>query len=143
MKYQDVDVELTKEQEDALRRFLPISKEREFDYTPDAMMVLPVGKRPVFRLRELNSIEKIEAAEYARDAVSQTGESFVKTGYFRTVIRYGLVGWRGLCDQTTGEEVKFRESTKFDALDTPLLFDLVTKIQERQNLSAEERRGLR
>ena len=141
MKYRDVDVELTKEQEDALRRFLPISKEREFSHTPDAMMVLPDGKRPVFLLRELNGVEALDLQEAARRAIKD-GEPLANGAYAKAVVEHGLVGWNNFY-ALDGAEIPFDKDKVCDTLGTLLLLDLMAAILNRGRLSAEERLGLR
>lgn len=141
MKYRDVDVELTKEQEDALRRFLPISKEREFDYTPDAFTVLPEGQRPVFRLRELNGVETLDLQEAARRATTD-GAPLANGAYARGVVERGVVAWRNFFAQD-GCEIEYDQSKVCDLLGTSLLLDLMAAILNRGKLSQEERLGLR
>ena len=141
MKYCDVDVEMTQEQEEALRRFLPISKDREFDYTPDAMKVLPEGKRPVFRLRELNGADTLDLQDAARKSLRD--ESPLANGvYARDVVTRGLVGWRDFY-AADGGEIPFDVSTCVEYLGALLLLDIMAAILGRGRLADAERLGLR
>lgn len=142
MKYRDVDIELTKEQEETFRRFVPISNQQEFDYTPQVLRILPEDKRPVFRLCELNGIDRYELQDAARRATTEDGKPLVNGEYVRGVISRGLVGWKNFFAQD-GSEVVYDAANVYGVLGTSLLLDLTAAIMNRGTLSQEEQLGLR
>lgn len=144
MKYGNIDVELTKEQEDALKDLLPICKEREFDYTPKDMRALPEAVRPVFRLQTLTAADKLDLQSAAKASTNdESGVPLARGDYARGVIERGLLGWRQFYSQD-GAEIVYDKAHAVDLLgsSTTLLLDLVSTILMAGRLSREERLGL-
>lgn len=124
-------MELTKEQELELRRFLPITPREAFDYVPNAFRSLPSDARPVFRLHSIAGDRMVELSD---EMNMRDGEATTYGKYATAVCREGLDGW----DNYLGVPY----NGNISVLPPALIYELSNVILSRGKLSKEEELGL-
>jgi hypothetical protein len=144
MKIKDID--LTPEQEAALRDYLPIKASPDFRYVPRAFRAsgLPKTTWPVFELKRLSGTEIAASEDLMSGNVSVSagaGKVEVKRGEYAVLMcRRGIKGWRNLYDKE-GAEVAYNPDA-VNRLSPALLFELCNAITEQADLTEAELLGL-
>jgi hypothetical protein len=152
MKNQDViSVELTKEQEEVLRRYATIEPDARFEYVPIALRELPPEVRPVFHLREVDGPLGVELRSKASklvtvvvDGKEDSRTEIDRTAFIMESVRLGLLGWDRYYSVEKKEYVAWPGSADLAVrlLPTSLLYDLSGAVLSKGKLAPEEKRGL-
>lgn len=146
------DVELTEEQREKLRLFLPIEPNAcEEKYIPVAYRELPKQIQPWFKLCGLSGPERLRLGDKVTttkavakpDKNPEISVELHRAEFTIAVCENGILEWGNYINPSTGDEVPFTKKGKIDVLAAPLLNELSARILSLGRLADEEVLGLK
>ena len=151
-----IDVDMTEARKAKLSALAPITPKASFLYVPAAYRekdengeyFTPKAEWPVFELRSLTGRDRIESDSSSFGIDGSVSFSFGKM--VCGVVKKGLIGWKNWRD-AEGNKIKFYDRFRgrgeltaeaLDYLPEPLFVEIANAIQERSELTEEEKQGL-